>query len=232
MAENNKPQSKPGIIMRFIGNVLTVAMWLFFALIMSIISEWVGMNISWEDEGVAHSQNMYKKELGYLNKDFKQSLVVSTPVVFASKMAGTLYEYLFQKTGIENYIVKGKRQRVKKDPIFNSIEKYVLSAMYITQVFAIRLAIMILAIPAFLIVAAIASVEGLVSRDIRKWELGREHSALYHYAKRIVPFLFIAPWVIYLAIPYSVHPNAIILPFIILFGIAIGMVTYLFKKYI
>lgn len=230
-SSNNKPQSKPGLIARWFSRIATMLIWLFFAVLMSIASEWIGMNTSWPEEGVNHSKNMLEAEIQYVNKDFKNSLLISNPVVFTKKAASSAYDWVFVKTGIETFIVKSRKKR-RIDSALTSVEKYVISAMYITQVIAVRISIMILALPAFFIFAVVATVEGLVQRDIRRWELGREHSGLYHYAKRSVPFFFVAPWVVYLAIPYSVHPNMIVLPFALLFGIGVFMTTYLFKKYI
>tara|TARA_R110001606_G_C15404703_1_gene654245 strand:+ start:36993 stop:37709 length:717 start_codon:yes stop_codon:yes gene_type:complete len=230
-ARNNSQQSKPGILARWFSRLATMITWLFFGILMSIASEWIGMNISWPEQGINHSKDMLEKEIGYVNKDFRNSLLISNPVVFTKQAASSTYKWVFVKTGIENFILKSRKKR-RVDSALTSIEKYVISAMYITQVIAVRITIMILALPAFFIFAAVASVEGLVQRDIRRWELGREHSGLYHYAKRSVPFFFVAPWVIYLAIPYSVHPNMVVLPFALFFGIGVFMTTYLFKKYI
>lgn len=232
MAESNsRPPAKQGLIGKWFSRITTVFFWLLISLLFSIGSEWIGMHFTWPEEGVNHSKHMLETEIEYLNKDFKKSLLVSTPVIFASEFASDSYKWMFVKTGIESFIVN-KRKNSKVNSSLTTVEKYVLSAMYVTQVFSVRLAIMFLALPVFFIFAAVASVEGLVQRDIRKWEMGREHSGLYHYAKRSVPFFFVAPWVVYLSIPFSVHPNAVILPFAVIFAIGVFMTTYLFKKYI
>lgn len=43
--------------------------------------------------------------------------------------------------------------------------------------------------------------------------------------------MFIA-WIIYLAIPISIHPNLILIPAAILFGIMIALTASNFKKYL
>lgn len=231
MAQDNNPRSKPGLIGTWIGRILTMFMWLLFALIMSIITEWIGMNTTWRGEGANHSKEMVKVELGYLNRDFQQSLIVQRPVQYAESFAASMHNIMYEKTGIMGLLAStfGDTQA---GSITKTIAEHVLAAVYITQVFAVRLAILTLALPAFFIFAVVAAVEGLVQRDIRKWSVGREHAGLYHHAKRWIPICFIAPWVVYLAFPVSVHPNAVILPFALLFGVGIFMVTYLFKKYI
>lgn len=231
MAQDNRPQARQSTLGKYISRLITVIVWLLFALLMSIISEWIGMNFYWQEEGVRHSQQMVNEELKYLNEDFRKSLVVRKPVEYAKSFAGATNKYLFEKTGIMDYIIKTFKNTVAGDSA-RIVADHLLAAIYITQVFAIRLAILTLALPAFFIFATVAAVEGLVQRDIRKWSVGREHAGLYHHTKRFIPMFLIAPWVIYLAVPFSVHPNFIILPFAILFGMGIFMVTYLFKKHI
>ncbi|HCC79987.1 MULTISPECIES: TIGR03747 family integrating conjugative element membrane protein [unclassified Methylophaga] len=231
MAQDNHPRSNKGFISTWISRIMAMIVWLLLALLMSIITEWIGMNTSWRDEGVNHSRDMVKTELSYLNKDFQQSLLVQRPVEYAERIAAKMHNIMYVKTGIMGVLSNIFRDTTAGD-VSRVIAEHVLAAVYVTQVFAIRLAILTLALPAFIIFAVVGSVEGLVQRDIRKWSVGREHASLYHHAKRWIPICFIAPWVVYLAFPISVHPNAVILPFALFFGVGIFMVTYLFKKYI
>lgn len=231
MAQDNTPQAQKSLIGRWLSRITTIAVWLLLALLMSIITEWIGMNTKWKDEGIEHSRGMVKTELGYLNKDFQKSLIVQRPVQYAENIASTMHKYMYEKTGVMDILSKIFRDN-KAESIIRLFAEHVLAAVYVTQVFAIRLAVLTLALPAFLIFGIVAATEGLVQRDIRKWSVGREHAGLYHHAKRWIPITFITPWVVYLAFPVSIHPNAVILPFALLFGIGIFMVTYLFKKYI
>lgn len=231
MAENKDPRTRSGFIGTWIGRFMTMFVWLLLALFMSIITEWIGMNTKWKDQGSEHSRDMVQSELSYLNKDFRQSLIVQKPVEFAENIAVKMHTYMYEKTGVMGYLRSSLGEN-GAGKAAGSVSEHVLAAVYITQVFAIRLAVLILAIPAFFIFAFVAAVEGLVQRDIRKWSVGREHAGLYHHSKRWIPICFIAPWVIYLAFPVTIHPNAVILPFAALFGFGIYMVTYLFKKHL
>ena len=104
--------------------------------------------------------------------------------------------------------------------------------MLVTKIFAVRLAVLLLAFPAFILLALVGLVDGLVQRDIRRWCGGRESSFVYHWAKKnLYPFL-ILPWIIYLAMPESIHPNLIVLPFAVCFSISVTIMAATFKKYI
>ena len=100
------------------------------------------------------------------------------------------------------------------------------------QVFSVRLAILCLATPVFLLFSLIGLIDGLVQRDLRRWGGGRESSYLYHYAKNSVWMFMLGAWVCYLALPVSLHPVFIVLPFAILFAISISVTASTFKKYL
>jgi integrating conjugative element membrane protein (TIGR03747 family) len=104
--------------------------------------------------------------------------------------------------------------------------------MQVTQVFSVRLAILALATPVFLLFSLVALVDGLVKRDLRRWGGGRESSFLYHWAKRSALPLLVLTWVVYLALPFSLHPSFVVLPFAILFALSVEVTASTFKKYL
>ena len=104
--------------------------------------------------------------------------------------------------------------------------------MQVTQVFSVRLAILTLATPIFLLFSLVALVDGLVQRDLRRWGGGRESSFVYHYAKKAALPLVVLCWVIYLAIPFSLHPTFVVLPFATLFALSLAVTASTFKKYL
>ena len=103
--------------------------------------------------------------------------------------------------------------------------------MQMTQVFSVRLAILVLAIPVFVLFSLVALVDGLVKRDLRRWGGGRESSFVYHWAKRSALPLLVLTWVIYLALPFSLHPSVVVLPFAMLFAFSVAVTASTFKKY-
>ena len=99
--------------------------------------------------------------------------------------------------------------------------------MQVTQVFSVRLAILTLAMPIFMLFSLVALVDGLVQRDLRRWGGGRESSS----KKAALP-LVVMTWVTYLALPFSLHPTFIVLPFAVLFAFAVAVTASTFKKYL
>jgi integrating conjugative element membrane protein (TIGR03747 family) len=75
-------------------------------------------------------------------------------------------------------------------------------------------------------------IDGLVRRDLRRFGAGRESGFVHHRARASLLPLAISPWVIYLALPVSVHPLLILLPGALLLGAAVNVTTASFKKYL
>ena len=104
---------------------------------------------------------------------------------------------------------------------YRPVADFVLAAMQITQVFALRLAILTLATPLFGLFTLVALVDGLVQRDLRRWSSSRESSFVYHYAKKAAIPLIIMAWVLYLALPFALA-----------FSFAVTITASTFKKYL
>ena len=122
--------------------------------------------------------------------------------------------------------------RPRLHSIYQHIAEFVIAGMQVTQVFSVRLAILTLAMPVFVLFSLVALVDGFVKRDLRRWGGGRESSFVYHWAKRSAMPLLITSWVIYLALPFSLHPTFIVLPFATLFALSVAVTASTFKKYL
>jgi len=231
--------SEQGILSTLLSKLLQVIFFLVIAWIFSIIVEWIGMTWFWKEQGRHHSETMLAQELRYLDDDFKRSAIVEQPVRFARKSADLFHDYLFRKSGIEKGLswlasppANPSRLRGYLRSAYAAAADYIVSVMTITQLFAVRLAVLILALPAFLLLGMVALADGLVQRDLRKWGGGRESSFVYHWAKKTIAPSLILPWLIYLSMPVSVHPNLVVLPFAVFFALMIEVMASSFKKYL
>ena len=238
--ERPRHPAEMGLLTRTVHGAIKFASWLVLALIFSILLEWAGMFFFWRDEGAAHSRAMLARELSYLNEDLRQSLLVSHPAQFAARSGEALYHYLFEWTHIVDLLQWLKTPQRPQDSWLRLLLRvlvlpaidYVTAAMTITQVFGVRLAVLVLAMPVFVLFGLVAITDGLVHRDLRRWGGGWESSFVYHHAKRLLLPLPVAMWIVYLCLPVSVHPNLVILPFALLFGLALGITAATFKKYL
>jgi integrating conjugative element membrane protein (TIGR03747 family) len=110
--------------------------------------------------------------------------------------------------------------------------EYLLAAVFVLVMFMVRMSILFLSIPAFLMFGLVGMSDGLMQRDLRRWCGGNESGFIYHWAKKFALPVLVVAWVIYLAIPSSIHPNFIITPFAVLFGLVLMVMSSKFKKYL
>jgi integrating conjugative element membrane protein (TIGR03747 family) len=240
VADPRRGDVRQGLISKALSTLAQAMQWLLLSLIFSIIVEWAGMVLWWPDEGLDHSRRMLAAELGYLDADFRRSVVASDPARFAQTVADKIYYALFEFNRIVDALDWLSRPpaageegfRPKLHRLYRPIADFVVAAMQITQVFSVRLAILILATPVFLLFTLVALVDGFVQRDLRRWGGGRESSFVYHWAKRSALPLLILSWVVYLALPFSLHPTFVILPFATLFALSVAVTASSFKKYL
>jgi integrating conjugative element membrane protein (TIGR03747 family) len=239
-ADPRRTAIRQGIITKGLTTIAQAFKWLLFSLLFSIVIEWIGIKLWWPEQGLEHSRMMLSNEISYLNSDFRHSIVTSDPARFAKKVADGTYHYLFEVTRIVSFIRwisprarSGKSGlRLTLHRIYQPIAEFVIGAMQITQVFSVRLAILVLATPVFLLFSLLALVDGLVRRDLRRWGGGRESSFVYHYAKKAAIPLMVLAWVVYLSLPFSLHPTFVILPFAMLFALTVSLTASKFKKYL
>ena len=239
-ASARHPAEQRGLLLRLLSGISKSIVWLLFALLFSIIIEWVGMLWWWSDQGSRHSQRLLQQELNYLNHEFRRTVITSDSVQYANQFMAISYSVLFEWTRLANLLEWLAQPVTPHDPhwlitlkrSYHQVAEFALAAITISQVFAVRLAVLTLALPAFVLFAVVALVDGLVQRDLRRWCGGRESAFIYHHAKKVLfPSLLLA-WVIYLALPFSLHPSYVILPFAALFALALAITATTFKKYL
>ncbi len=240
VADPRRRVAQEGAISRGLTTAAKLVQWLLFSLLFSIVVEWAGMVLWWPDQGIDHSRAMLAREIGYLDNDFRRSIVTSDPARFAKRFADNAYHYLFEVTRFIDFIrwispppatsERGIRPTLHR--VYRPISEFVIAMMQVTQLFAVRLAILTLAMPIFLLFSLVALVDGLVQRDLRRWGGGRESSFVYHYAKKASLPLVVLAWVIYLSLPFSLHPSIVVIPFATLFALTVAVTASTFKKYL
>ncbi|CRM57096.1 TIGR03747 family integrating conjugative element membrane protein [Pseudomonas sp. 25 R 14] len=232
------PPQRPGLIASAIGGVLRLIGWLIASLLFSILIEFSGLLLWWEDQGWRHSQAMFSHELGWLSEYFKSSLLIPQPGPTLVQWLDALNQWLLINTGIADFAQQARPASQGNglwggiNQFYVSIEDFVLAAVYVTFTFAVRLSILVLATPLFVLAMLTGFVDGLIRRDLRKFGAGRESSFVYHRAKRaVIPLLFV-PCILYLSLPFSLNPLAILLPCAIVLGATIAITASTFKKYL
>jgi integrating conjugative element membrane protein (TIGR03747 family) len=222
---------------RFIGVML-------LSLFLSIVFEWIGLYFVWGDQGWHHARDMMFLELDWISDDFTNSFIIEEPGLTASQLVEKAYKVGFEDTGIVNFF-HGRseafhRDSVRADGGFDQaigsamvlVEDYALAAVFSALTFLVRLIVLALTTPLFLMAIALGMVDGLVRRDIRRFGAGLESGFVHHRARATIKPLAVAPWLIYLSMPVSISPILILLPCAALLALSVSITIGSFKKYL
>lgn len=214
------------------------------SLLLSILIEWVGMRSVWSDEGWHHAERMTQYELQQLSSDFKQSLLLQQPIRTAQRWVDWTYEHIFVRTGLLERLETASAAHPSGPAgsgggfpdllraAHASMRPYAIAAGYTIQTFLVRLLVLCLTLPLFALAWLVGLTDGLMRRDLRRFGAGRESGFVYHRARATLLPLAVLPWVLYLAMPVSLHPLWIILPSAVLLSIAVNLTAASFKKYL
>lgn len=214
------------------------------SLLLSLVMEYAGMMFLWPELGATHSEGVMNTELGYLSSEFTQSLLLSEPSVTVTGWVITAYRWMFVESGFLEWIQRAydvqanSQNAVARELntwsgwLTGTLRDYLLATVYVTVTALVRLTILVLSVPLFILVLLVALTEGLGRRDIRRYGAGYESSFVYHHAKRLVKPAVYLPCMLYLSWPSAVYPNLLLLPAAVLLGVAVTVTTATFKKYL
>lgn len=242
VARAEQPVAKKGFIGKTLDLIFKVIGLLLFSALISIIIEWIGMLFFYSEQGYRgyeHAEEMMKKEISYLGSSLEGDSMNSSAVEVASSKVNDVVNFLFIDSGIVDMLHSAKTPDADDGKIIRVVKgvvaeyyNYLMAAIYILIMFFIRLSILTLSIPAFILFGVVGVSDGLMQRDLRRWCGGNESGYIYHWAKKFAFPVLVIAWIIYLAIPSSIHPNYIITPFAVLFGLVLMVMTSKFKKYL
>jgi len=204
--------------------------------LLSILLEWAGLAFGWWDPpGVTHSQRLLRTELDWLGQDFAGPGTVAPLVEGAYRGAGLLYHW----SGLEGLMRWAVADQPSGWPGLELIRvglrqggEYLLAAAYITQLVGARLAMVLLALPAFALLGLMGAIDGLVRRDLRRFGGGAESGFMYHHLKKMLRPMISVPVFFYLIWPWSVHPTWVFVPAALGLGYFAQRTLARFKKYL
>ena len=237
-SESSVPRRKAsGWIGGLISMLVQLVVWLLVSLLLSYLIEWTGMAFFWQAEGERHSQAVLASDLQYLNAHLQHDSLIlkKKTILYAIKIKEAVADISWER---RNKLSDKTLISSSITPLYHTLKNYAQRlepamnvAVTVTQIFVIRLAIIVLSLPIFLIAAIMGAVDGLVQRDLRRWGGGRESSNVFNLAKRSIAPFFVLACVIYISLPFSINPIIVILPFACLLGMAVRIAFERLKKY-
>lgn len=225
------------------GLVLTTA----FSWFLSIVIELVGMHTLWKDKGALHARDLVQEDLRYI-AEAPHSLIVADTVRFSRELIAHVampFERLdvvgsHERTGaaLQRPATRAARpgsatlERISAT-LARMWSTLGVVAMYTAQDTALRLAIVVFALPAFVLACLLGAVDGMVRRDLRKWGGGRESSFVYHHAKAMTYLALGGGFSLYLAWPGGgFNPAYMVLAGTALVAWSLSLTLSSFKKYL
>lgn len=153
-------------------------------------------------------------------------------------IVGGLYEVLFVWTGLDTFMRRAM-DPTPLSPLNETMRSFVLgnwvfleTAATGLQLFGLRLGVLVLAAPLFLVTGFAAAADGLVTWYLRRTGAGRESGFIYHRSKRSLALSVLALWIVYLVPPVPLDPRWVVPPFLLMFGITVRVAVGYFKKYL
>lgn len=239
---------------------LEVAFGLFFvslfAWFIGLMVEVAGSYTFWKDQGINHARSLVEQDLGYIAAA-PRSLLVQDTEAMARRMIGVL-EAPLMALGVHRYYVQQERLaampaqmlgetaqetsakgilrgglRKASRRAMHAAAKWSLIGMYVAQDVLLRLSVALFALPAFALACIVGTVDGLVRRDLRRWQGGRESSFVYHHAKRYTGWALTGGFGLYLSWPFGgFNPAYMVLVFTVLVAATLSTTVASFKKYV
>ncbi|OQM38969.1 TIGR03747 family integrating conjugative element membrane protein [Citrobacter braakii] len=238
--QNTSPPKKPGLLWLLLWRLpWHIAGILFASLFLSLLVEYAGLVFWWPEQGAQHARVMMETELRFLSADFTRSLVLSQPSVTVMSWVREGYRWFAENIMPSGTLKNGSHGNLFTQTVADSgtwlavqFRVFLEATLYITVVFVVRVSILLLSLPLFVMAAAVAMVEGLSLRDLRRYGAGYESSFLYHHARGLIKPSLVYPCMAYLSWPAVAYPNAFLLPSALLFGIVLTVQASTFKKYL
>lgn len=207
-----------------VGRSLRLLRWLVTLCVLVLLVDLLCVILVWDDgsQALARLVATERENLGL------------TPQSAAGRMIdafmATAHEWVFVRTGFEDWVES--QQSGFLQALVNGTWFVFDTAKQGLQLFALRCAVLVLALPLFTVVAAVAVADGLYGWLMRRSGGARESGFIYHRAKRAFPATIMLMSLMYLVPPIAVDPRWWLPPFIGLLAIALRLRVAYFKKHI
>lgn len=230
------------------GPVTTVVLFVFGGVLTTIFSWALGAVLSyagmqfdalWADKGLDHPKGLVEENLRYV-AEYPRSVIIKDTVAF-EKSVIRFVARPFVFVGIPRYYERAI-QPLPKNPddldrttgiLRRELATFLMTSMYIAIDTAMRLFVIVFALPAFVLACLLGVVDGLVRRDLRRWGGGRESSFVYHRAKNWTKYSAFGGFGFYLAWPFGgFNPAYMVLVFTVMTACALSLYVSTFKKYL
>lgn len=247
--------------MRLLLSPIALLGMLLGSLVSAVLIEWAGMAVGfWDQPGAEHARHTLEQDISYLNADFTQSVMGLSPVELSARAARSVsqsitstvdhlqLEQIYQQLKVESagvlkffrwpLLSEKNAERtlpgalpVSAHSMLEHLICYIDAGLYSVQTVVVRVVVALLTLPAYLLIGLACLLDGIVARDLRKYQAANESAFAYHRYRPWARRFFVAGWYLYIAWPGSIDPNLIFIPSALLSGLAIFNTGKWFKKF-
>lgn len=172
--------------------------------------------------GVMFLHQLLTSPLQYLTELNGATWMTPHPAQYAREWAMNSHQWVF----IQSHLIYYLREMNQR------FYPYIRIIMMSVELIAIRLSVLVMVLPLFLLFGVTGLIDGLSQRYVRRLNGGHESALKYHYAKTLVPTSFIMGCFLYLILPLAISPMWVLLTSGLLLGVLIQTTTKSFKKYL
>lgn len=198
--------------------------------------------------GSKHLKDVLEQDLGRIAQFDRNGAAYDRAV----GTANTLYRWVYVDSGIDA-VAQGYAHRDPFDPEREDgrtkttkaaqIPDHILARLYAIgwpaiqsamlglQLYGVRLGVAASLLPLIALVLTTVAFDGYGARLVRRWRVGRESSHRYNLSKATVHTGIIG-FSVYLMLPVSLDPRAILFPAIALWGVLTWQMFAYYKKYL
>lgn len=164
--QNTAPPKKTGLLRLLLWRLpWHIAGILLASLFLSLMVEYAGLIFWWPEQGAQHAREMMETELRFLSSDFTRSLVMSQPSVTVMSWVRDGYRWFTENAGLSGTLSAGNgdgnlfTRTVATSGAWLAVQFRVFleATLYLTVVFVVRVSILFLSVPLFVMAAAVAS---------------------------------------------------------------------------
>ncbi len=209
--------------------VLWLATWLLIITLSVLAIDLFCVLVLWSPNGTEHLRHIFQHEVALLNLD-------STDIAFLAQTAHAFHNKVFVATGLDAVLRDAAAPTADNaqttHDLIASFGPSLETAMIGLQIFALRIGVLMLTLPLFVLAILAATADGLLGWYLRRTGGERESGFIYHRAKRGLARALLLLWAIYLLPPTPMDPRLVLPPFLLMTGISARLQVTYFKKYL
>lgn len=190
---------------------------------------------TWMEAIIKNNREVLKDKKNFIQEKVQTEGKNLLSHVLVEMRATNRWQWIKQKAHRMNREVKQRFPRVQSTwvRVWNTIVKPIIAVFYgVTIIILTRWLIFLCVLPLLMVFIVFGVVDGLVQRDIRKFQGARESAYFFHRIKRMWKPCFFVPLFGYFIWPGVIDPFWFFIPMALCLSVMMQLSLQVFKKYL